>query len=141
VNAASWRYAEVKDKLTGEVSMQTALLMSNLTWSSQTFIRVVNSNDGFSVWFEYSGGLIDCSNMRNDCKIRIVFDGEKPVTYLGGVSRDSKTWLIAGAEAKELIASISKAKNIKIEYPVFRRGMDVQEYSPDAPLNPSLKAE
>ncbi len=133
----TWSYSGIQDQATGKIVQQACL-------SSVDYVKLPSPYVGGSVgtlcmrkgvkpeaYFKVDNGVILCSR---GCEIRMTAEGRMPLIVNGTERKEGETTIVV-LDAYAHIASMArKAKQMKIEVPFDRMGLQSLTFAPADPL-------
>lgn len=121
-----WKYDQIKDEMTGEITSYAALdskELINLKWPysghNQPKITIVKGKkSGYNVIYSITKGQILC----RDCYVQVRFDDNPPVNFEGAESSSMKSELIFLLPAKKFVDMMKKSQTVKIQVNIYKEG-------------------
>jgi hypothetical protein len=132
-----WSYSGVQDKATGKIGQVACL-------SSQDYVKLAPPYVGGSVgtlclrkgvkpeaYFKVDNGVILCSR---GCEIRLTAEGKTPLIVNGTEGKEGETTIVVFDSYSRIMSMARKAKQMKIEVPYDRMGVQALTFAPTDPL-------
>ncbi len=133
----SWSYSGVQDKATGKIGQVACL-------NSEDYVKLAPPYVGGSVgtlclrkgvkpeaYFKVDNGVILCGR---GCEIRLTAEGKTPLIVNGTEGKEGETAIVALDSYPRILSMARKAKQIKIEVPYDRMGLQALNFAPADPL-------
>ena len=133
----SWSYSGVQDKATGKIGQVACL-------NSEDSVKLAPPYVGGSVgtlclrkggkpeaYFKVDNGVILCSR---GCEIRVTAEGKTPLIVNGTEGKEGETTIVVLESYPRIASLVRKAKQMKIEVPYDRLGLQPLSFAPADPL-------
>ena len=133
----SWSYSGIQDPATGKIGKLACL-------SSQDYVKLPSPYVGGSVgtlclrkggkpeaYFKVDNGVILCSR---GCEIRLTAEGRTPLIVNGTEGKEGETTIVLLDSYPRIASMARKAKQMKIEVPYDRMGLQSLTFAPTDPL-------
>lgn len=124
-----WDYDEDADPMTGKITAMASLASMetyelDFPYQGGTFAHLIvrhHPRKGNDVMFSINTGQLQCFSY-GGCRLMVRFDESAPITVKGVAPSDGSHDVIFLASSKKFIASLKKAKQMKVELPFFQQG-------------------
>lgn len=131
---SQWNYSNSEDAMTGARSASATTHSTNtfefdfpyMGTQRATLMLRKHPSHGNDVIFYIENGQIRCSSY--SCPIRVRFDESPPKTYEGVESADNDSTTVFIPAYSTFIRELQKAKIVRIEFVVFRQGVNIAEF-------------
>ncbi len=133
----TWSYSGVQDPATGKIGKLACL-------SSEDYVKLPSPYVGGSVgtlclrkggkpeaYFKVDNGVILCSR---GCEIRLTAEGRTPLIVNATESKEGETTIVVLDSYPRIASMARKAKQMKIEVPYDRMGLQALTFAPAEPL-------
>lgn len=136
-----WSFSTEKDKMTSTKNIWAKIYSNNSVsldfpyedTGATITIRYMKKY-GYDAMVSIGSGQIYGSEYENDNYVMVRFDEGKPIKYWFDEPSDGSSEMIFIRKTKDFIARCKKAKDIKVEVPLYQAGRPIFEFHVDEPL-------
>lgn len=136
-----WSFSTEKDKMTSTKNIWAKIYSNNSVsldfpyedTGATITIRYMKKY-GYDAMVSIGSGQIYGSEYENDNYVMVRFDDGKPIKYWFDEPSDGSSEMIFIRKTKDFIARCKKAKDIKVEVPLYQAGRPIFEFHVDEPL-------
>lgn len=141
-NKRSWDFHFDTDKMTSSKNVWASILSDNSidldppyhSVNAKITVRYMKKFGGYDAIISITDGQIYGNEYSNDNYILARFDNGQPIKYWFNEPSDGSSESIFIRRKSDFIAHCKKAKDIKIEIPIFEGGRPIFEFHVDEPL-------
>ena len=141
-NKISWDFNFDTDKMTSSKNVWASILSDNSidldppyhSANAKITVRYMKKFGGYDAIISITDGQIYGNEYSNDNYILARFDNGQPIKYWFNEPSDGSSESIFIRRKSDFIAHCKKAKDIKIEIPIFEGGRPIFEFHVDEPL-------